>query len=272
MSQLKPSDFSLLLEVFREGLLCGLISREEIIAWADEIIKAEDEPDYFFIEIALSGNVNNLLAILDKCVVIPGSIITSRAIIGIVYQKLANQTIDAKRALDVLNKINSNDIITRFEKGNIYYLDDQRDYIIYCGNDPDYKEITENTMKFVSYYNGLTLNNYNNWTKINQQVEEKLKVAEAEQTIANEILMAEYAKRDKARQKKIKLKKITLYAMIGILAFAAIYIILVAFKITTGRFAVSSFENELFSVSGVLIYGILRIAYALCKKVRVKRW
>jgi len=271
MSQLKPSDFSLLLEVFREGLLRGLISKEEIIAWADEIIKAEDEPDYFFIEISLSADVNNLLAILNEYVISSNSIITSRVILGIVYQKLANQTINAKKALDVLNKVNSNNIVTEFEGDNIYYLDDQRDYIIYCGNDPDHIEITKNTMKFVSYYDGFTLNNYNNWTEINQQVEEKLKVAEAEQTIANKIRMAEYAKQDKARQKKVKLKKITLYAMISISAFAAIYIILVVFKVITGRFAISSFDNELFPFSGVAIYGVLRIAYALCKKVRASR-
>lgn len=271
MSQSKPSDFSLLLEVFREGLLRGLISSEEIIAWADEIIKAEDEPDYFFIEISLSSNVNNLFAILDESVVASESIIPSRVILGIVYQKLADETIDAKTALGVLNKINSNDNITEFEKGNIYYLDDQLDYIIYCGNDPEYVEITKNTMKFVSYYNGFTLNNYHDWTEINQQVEEKLKVADIEQIIANETLMAEYTKKDKTKNKKIKVKKIILYVIIGVLVFAAIYIILVAFKIITGRFAISSFEHDLFQVSGVAIYAVLRIAYALWKKVRVKR-
>ena len=53
-SSSKPSDFSLLFEVFREGLALGLISKDEVLAWADHIIIAEkDQPDYFFIEIVL---------------------------------------------------------------------------------------------------------------------------------------------------------------------------------------------------------------------------
>jgi hypothetical protein len=271
MSQLKPSNFPLLLEVFREGLLRGLISREEIVAWADEIIKADDEPDYFFIEISLSNDVNNLLEILNEYVIASKSIIPSRVILGLVYQKLADQTIGVKKVLDVLNKINSDSKITSFEKDNIYYLDDQRDYIIYSGNDPDYIEITNSTMKFVSYYTGFTLNNYNSWTGINQQVEEQLEVAAAEQTIANEILMAEYTKQDKARQRKIKIKRISLYILIGVLALAAIYILLVAFKVLTGRFAIWGFERGLFSISGGALYAVLRVAYVLWKRVSV-RW
>jgi len=203
MSQFKPSDFSLLLVVFREGLLRGLISKEEIIAWADEIIQAEDEPDYFFIEMSLSGNTNNLLAILNEYVTASDSVILSRVILGLLYQKLADQTIDIKKVLDVLNQINFNNIITSFENENIYYLDDKRDYIVYSGNDPDYVEITKSTTEFLSYYSGFTLTNYDNWTEINQQVEEQLKVAAAEQTKANEIRMAEYAKQDKARQERL---------------------------------------------------------------------
>lgn len=37
-------DFPLLLEVFRGGLKLGLISKDEIVAWADHIITNADEP------------------------------------------------------------------------------------------------------------------------------------------------------------------------------------------------------------------------------------
>ncbi len=61
MTTSKPSDFSLLFEVFREGLALGLISTGEVVAWADRIIIEEDEPDYFFIEIALSKSTDSLM-------------------------------------------------------------------------------------------------------------------------------------------------------------------------------------------------------------------
>ncbi|MDB4919673.1 hypothetical protein [Mucilaginibacter sp.] len=272
MSQFKSSDFSLLLEVFWEGLLRGLISRDEVVAWADQIISAEDEPDYFFIEISLSGNTNNLLGILGKHVVTSKSIIPVRVVLSLISQKLADLTIDIKKVLDILNEINADNIITSFEKDQIYYLDDQRDYIIYCGNDPDYVEITKNTMEFVSHYSDFNLTNYNSWTEINQEVEEHLEVEEAEQTIASEILMAGYAKQNKAKQRKIKIKRISLYVLIGILILAAIYIVFVVLKVFTGRSMISSFEHGLFSVSGGAFYAGLRIAYVLWTRVRVRTW
>ena len=66
MPQVKPTDFPLLLEVFRDGLALGLISKEEVIAWADQIIIEEDEPDYFFIEVSLSHNTNGVAEVFDR--------------------------------------------------------------------------------------------------------------------------------------------------------------------------------------------------------------
>jgi hypothetical protein len=49
MSAPKLEDFPLLLKVCWEGLTRGLISRQHIIAWADDIIKTTDDPDYFLL-------------------------------------------------------------------------------------------------------------------------------------------------------------------------------------------------------------------------------
>jgi hypothetical protein len=271
MSQFKASDFPLLLEVFREGLLRGLTSREEIVAWADEIIKADDEPEYFFIEISLAGNTNNLLEILGEYVVASDSIIPSRVILGLVCQKLTDQTINIEKAVDILNNLISDNKITPFERGRIYSIDDYWDYMSYSGNNLDNVELTNTTMKFVSYYRRFNLNNYNSWTEINQQVEEYLETAAVELAIENEILMAEYAKQNKAWQRKIKTIRISLYILIGVLAFAAIYILLVAIKVITNKSAISNFDDGLFSVSGVAFYAILRTAYVLWKRVGVRR-
>ncbi|MDP9078460.1 MAG: hypothetical protein M3O71_13590 [Bacteroidota bacterium] len=272
MSQFKPSDFSLLLEVFREGLLRGLISREEVVAWADEIIKAEDEPDYFFIEISLAGNTNNLLEILGEYVVPSDSMIPPRVIFGLVCQKFTDKTINIEKAVDVLNNIISDSNITPFERGRIYSIDDHWDYMIYSGKNLGDVVLTNTTMKFVSYYRRFTLNNYNSWGGINQQVEKYLETAAVELAIENEIRMAGYAKQNNAKQRKNKIKKICLYLLICISAIAAIYVLLAASKVINGSSARSNFDEGLFSVAGLAIYAVLKIAYVLWRRVGVKRW
>lgn len=42
-------------ESLRIALICGCVSKEEIINWADKIIQENDKVDYIFIEISLSG-------------------------------------------------------------------------------------------------------------------------------------------------------------------------------------------------------------------------
>ncbi len=46
--------------------MLSLISREEIVLWADDIIANADEPEYFFIEVSLSHDVNDLVEVLNK--------------------------------------------------------------------------------------------------------------------------------------------------------------------------------------------------------------
>ncbi len=65
----KPGDFPLLLQVFRAGVRVGLISKNEVVAWADDIIVNAVEPDYFFIELSLSHDVNGIIEVLNKYVV-----------------------------------------------------------------------------------------------------------------------------------------------------------------------------------------------------------
>lgn len=43
----KPEDFTRLLEVFREGLERGIVSREDVVGWSDDIIMQTKEPGYF---------------------------------------------------------------------------------------------------------------------------------------------------------------------------------------------------------------------------------
>lgn len=45
-------------EVYRLGLTIGLFEVKEVIAWADGIIAASDDPDFGLIEVSMAGDAN----------------------------------------------------------------------------------------------------------------------------------------------------------------------------------------------------------------------
>ncbi|MCK6550695.1 hypothetical protein L6R52_32960 [Myxococcota bacterium] len=45
-------------EVYRLGLTIGLFEVKEVVAWADGIIAASDNPDFGLIEVSMAGDVN----------------------------------------------------------------------------------------------------------------------------------------------------------------------------------------------------------------------
>lgn len=165
----KPQNFPLLFEVFREGLSNGLISKEEVIAWADEIIKNESEPEYFFIELSLSPNANSVAEVLDKYISWSNGAIPLRVIFGLIHQKLIDNVIDLDKAIALVESTPFYDVLTSFEYGSIYEFED---YELFYP--PDAAELEVQFVKFLSLYKDFDLTNYDQWLLINRQVEEVL--------------------------------------------------------------------------------------------------
>lgn len=83
------NEYSIILEVFRIGLINRLIDKREIVTWADKQILEENEPDYRIIELSLVGNKNekDLLEML-YLQTLENSLVSGRLIFGILYQKI----------------------------------------------------------------------------------------------------------------------------------------------------------------------------------------
>jgi len=58
-------------EAFRREFLFGLTSATEVVAWADSVITAEEEPDISIIELAMAGN-RGAAEIVHLLAAIPG--------------------------------------------------------------------------------------------------------------------------------------------------------------------------------------------------------
>jgi hypothetical protein len=254
VSSTKPQDVPLLLEVFRDGLTCGLISKDEIVAWADCVIKNESEPDYFFIELSLSPDANSVAEIIDQYVSWSKTPIPLRVAFGLIYQKLIDDIIDLETAINFTERTPFHEILTSFEYGSIYQFEDYEMFY-----PPDTGELKEDVVKFLSLYKDFNLTNYDQWAEINRHVEEFLSVEQAKQDAISE----EWRKTRKKKDAKRKLKR---YTLISILVLFYLIVIILNFKTMQDEPTVSKIVDDhkyIFFLDFFVLYSTLRIAYKM---------
>ncbi|MBK0379732.1 hypothetical protein [Mucilaginibacter segetis] len=213
-------DFPLLLEVFRGGLKLGLISREEVVLWADNIIANADDPHYFFIEVSLSHDLNNLIEVLNRYVEQTEDPICDRVLLSLVYHRQPIFDIDAiEKVATLLGSMSLWNKLTSFEKNTIYEFED---YYVYYS--PDLTQLQVELINFLGIYKAFTLENYKQWVDINLQVSELLKEEEVKVNIVNQSVRKAWAKKEKKRKLKFYLKKIG--AIVLLLGFFSLMIAL----------------------------------------------
>src|SRR3569833_206454 len=224
MSGKKPTNFPLLLQVFCFGIRTGVISKEEIVSWADEIINSEAEPDNFFIEVSLSTEVNELVSVLNTYDYDTKNIIAVRAFYGIVYTKLVNEEISLEDAINVVDRYEYHEALTRFESNNIYSLD------IFLYDDPsDSDAIMNETKAILSYYKDFNLRNDDQWITINQEIDEVLKIENEKAEAANEA----FQKKWKKQQAKRKFIRSIPFGTLLLIAFVIIVVDITVFNTGT---------------------------------------
>ncbi|RFZ85067.1 hypothetical protein DYU05_05550 [Mucilaginibacter terrenus] len=194
-------DLKPLLSVFREGLIRGVISKEEIVAWADQRIEEADEPDYFLIEISLSRDINGLVEVFNKHVEPTDDPIYIRTLLGHIYHKQPIYDInEVENIAALVGSLYSPLKLTAFENSTIYNFDE---YVIFYL--PDSTQLQVELINFLSMYKAFTLDNYDQWADINEQVLELLKVEEASAEELDELIFRAKLKKDKRRKWRRKL-------------------------------------------------------------------
>jgi hypothetical protein len=56
MQSTNPQEIITTLHLIRAGLASGLLKKEEVIDWADNIITKDEQPDIFFIDLAMASS------------------------------------------------------------------------------------------------------------------------------------------------------------------------------------------------------------------------
>jgi hypothetical protein len=259
MQPTKPQDYPLLLEVFREGLACGLISKDEIVAWADDIIKNESEPDYFFIELSLCSDTNAVAEILDQYISRSKSPIPLRVIFGLIHQKLIANVIDLDLAITFTERTPFYETLTPVEYRSIYEFEEYEMFYI-----DDSEGLKETVVKFLSFYKDFNLTNYDQWIEIDRQVDELLGIEQTKLDAISE----EWKKTRKKKEAKRKLKR---YTLISILVLLYLVVIILNVKTMQDEPTVSKLVDDheyIFFLDFFVLYSTLRIAYKVWSRRR----
>lgn len=175
MNQTNAKDFIELLEVFSIALVNGLLDKSEIVKWADKIITSNSEPDYFIIELSLSGhkNTNEVVSLINEFVGQEKPQVSSRAILGFLYRGYSAGLIPLKKVVVTFNWIVWEADLTEKEKSFIYELNENYD----CAQEGIYGTIVaveKETLRLLEIYKDFQIDNYNSWTEINATIGDKI--------------------------------------------------------------------------------------------------
>jgi len=228
----------LLLTVFFYSVRFGLISTKEVIDWADQIVIRENEPEYFFIELSLSHNENELVSILNS-ISVPENSVVVRAILGLLYHRLSASAITFEEAIAVMDKIDFSNLLTQPEKNHINSFTDE---IWLHDQTAELGELTENLLNFLANYKELQIVNYKYWLGHSYHIEYKFT---KEENAPNPIDQQALSK----GQSKLKQQQALIFATACTLGFVSAVIAFVTYGEIADKAELSKFRLDLYQIS-----------------------
>ncbi|WPV02829.1 hypothetical protein SNE26_13660 [Mucilaginibacter sp. cycad4] len=163
-----PQSYNLLLKVFYFGLKWGLVTKADVVKWADDIITAEVEPDYFFIELSMSKDSSEAMALISNETSMDNEPVIGRVLLGLTYYKIYNNTIKLQKASAIMDNIALLNSLTDQERDSLYWLSDG---ILEVFGPESFENMCDEILAFLSAYKDFTLNNCHLWLSINKQIE-----------------------------------------------------------------------------------------------------
>jgi hypothetical protein len=245
-----------LLTLYYYGLKYGIVSKKEIIEWADGIVMHENDPEYFFIELSLSHDDSELLSLLYS-VYVPDNKMVARAVLGLLYHRLSSGVITADKVIIVLDKPEFFDQLTKVEQKQIFNFTDKiwKDEPIM-----ENEELKQNLLSLLVNYKEFEITNYEYWHGINYRIEhlfspEKNITDVAHQTFKN----------------RVKTFLRTRDAIAYALAFVSLIVVLTAYYKIADKTRLDNFILDTYQLLGLYLffafYHVLKAGKRLVKKL-----
>jgi len=171
----EPNDIRPLLHLLRAGLASGLLSKAEVVDWADAIITRDEQPHVFFIDLAMSSNksVNDIIHFIADFLDFETAVISGRPLLGMLFRKYRTNQLDLLQTVEKLFALRHEASFTEQEMDNIYSLEHQFDAAIH-GVYGSVQAIESEVAEFLSFYEAFDLGDYPNWPMHELDVDKRL--------------------------------------------------------------------------------------------------
>jgi hypothetical protein len=174
MQSTNPKDILTTLHLIRAGLASGLLKKEEVIDWADMIITKDEQPDIFFIDLAMSSSksTNDVIHHISDFLNFDNPAVQGRPLLGMLYSQYTGGQINLEQAVSKLFRLKSEAIFNEREEGSIYWLEDQYDLAKH-GIYGSLQAVDQELKKFLSVYKDYSIDNYEQWPDLESVVDRK---------------------------------------------------------------------------------------------------
>lgn len=248
-----------LLTLFYDGLKYGIISRKEVIDWADHLVMHEDHPELFFMELSLQRDDKDLISMLHT-IHLPKDIVAARALLGLLYHQLSAGTINADQAITIMDNHHFPAMLTEFEMDQIYSLTDG-DWLDYPLVDEH--QLMQHTLGVLASYKNFEISNYKTWGGRSSQMGFRIELAREKQSTR------------KARTPpitKINIKSGQILTVVIVLTIISFMVIIFIPASADGQLHENRFGSDLrqfclLYLTFLLCYCLLTGGYALVKKI-----
>ena len=175
MQSTNPKNILPTLQFVRAGLASGLLSKEEVIDWADEIITRDETPDIFFIDLALSSSktTDDVCHYINDFLNFENPVINGRPLLGLLYKRFHDNQITLEQTVRQLFRLKFEALFTQKEEGCIYSIDDAFD----CAKNGIYgtiEDVHKEVNSFLSIYKDYALPNSKKWNEFDEITELKI--------------------------------------------------------------------------------------------------
>jgi hypothetical protein len=162
------------LHLIRAGLASGLLTKEEVVDWAGKIVSKEEQPDIFFIDLALSGskNANDVIRYFSEYLNFDNPTVHGGPLLGLLFKQYNSKQFSLEQTLSKLFRLKYEAVFNEREESYIYSL--ENDYA--CARDEIYGTIGDVQLeleKFLEFYRDYSIEVYERWHDLDKVVEQK---------------------------------------------------------------------------------------------------
>jgi hypothetical protein len=170
-----PKDILPTLYLIRAGLASGLLTKDEVVDWAHKIITKDEQPDIFFIDLALSSSksINDIIHYFSDYLNFENPAVQGRPLLGLLYKQFSSRQLTLEQTVGKLFRLKSEAVFTDKEESYIYSIDNDFD----CAKHNIYGtlgDVHADVEKFLTFYEEYSLDSFEQWQDIDSEVESKL--------------------------------------------------------------------------------------------------